>query len=50
MSKYREEELFSKDIPSFDDIECLEKLKSTSKLTSRHKEALRKLLQYWYEH
>lgn len=49
MSKYREVEPMKKhEDPDFDDLERLEKLLRTNKLTDNQKESLSKLLQFYY--
>lgn len=46
MSKYREPATIPE--VDFEDIETLEKLVNTAKLTEKQKTALRKLLDYYY--
>jgi hypothetical protein len=51
MSKYREDEPIPRDIElTFEDLDTLEKLRDTKKLTEKQRIALRKLLYYWHEH
>ena len=50
MSKYRDEESLAwEDTPRFEDVEILERLQKAKKLTDRQREALRRLLQFYYE-
>ena len=47
MSKYREPKEVYDDV-SFDDLEVIDKLLETKKLTDRQKEAIKSLLKYYY--
>lgn len=49
MSKYRESYILTeREYPDFNDIEVLNKLLESKKLTERQKKALYKLIQYYY--